>query len=159
MQVLPLYTMRLFNWTPTQAGLLFITLSLSLLPDPYIGAVTDKLGSRFLSVAGLSACTVVYLGSISVTEDSILFKTTLCVLLVCMGFAIGAISTSNTVEISHLVAAEEKKNLGIFQESDVTGQAHALNDISNGIGSLFGPAWGGAVMPTQGWRLMCFSFF
>ncbi|KAJ9656125.1 hypothetical protein H2198_005181 [Neophaeococcomyces mojaviensis] len=157
--VLPLYTMQLFSWTPTQTGLLIVALSVSIVIDPLLGSLADKYGSRWFSVLGFAAVTTVCSLATTIVHNCSNDKISIYVLLIFLGFAIGAIDTPNMVEISSLVnSAEEKRTLGPFRADQVMGQAYGALSVSYQLGSLVGPVWGGAVMTSQGWVVMCFSF-
>lgn len=156
---MPLYTMNLFSWTPTQAGFLIVTLSISVVMDPILGSLTDKYGSRWFSIAGFVLLVVVYIPATAITHDTTRDKAALCVLLVALGFAIGAISTPNMVEISLLTnAAEKNGKLGQWKAEQVMGQAYATLSIAYQLGSLLGPAWGGFLLISRGWPVMALSF-
>lgn len=56
------------------------------------------------------------------------------------------------------VEAEEKKQPGRFGIGGGTAQGYALLNMAFGIGSLIGPLWGGFLIDSLGWRIMCLSF-
>lgn len=127
--------------------------------DPVLGSLADRYGSRWLSVIGFVAVAFVYSVAVAITHDSKRDKIGLCILLVILGFAIGAISTPNMVEVSLLTSAAEKSGkLGTLKADQVMGQAYGALSVAYQLGSLVGPAWGGAVLVTQGWASMSFSF-
>lgn len=140
-------------------GFLIVALAISIVADPLYGSLTDKYGSRWLSVTGFATVTLVYSLATLIVHDTKQAKAGIWVLLVLLGFAIGAISTPNTVEISLLVAAAEKEGrLGNFRAEQVMGQAYGALSVAYQLGSLLGPAWGGSVLVTQGWAVMSTSF-
>lgn len=50
--VLPLFVNDTFNWTSLQAGLLFLTIAIPAFAGPLAGAMADRLGARWVAVAG-----------------------------------------------------------------------------------------------------------
>ena len=54
--------------------------------------------------------------------------------------------------------AEEKRQPGRFGRGGGTAQGYAFLNMAFGFGSLIGPLWGGFLIDSLGWRIMCLSF-
>lgn len=107
---------------------------------------------------GFSVGTTIYVGLYQITHDTLTNKVVLCILLVLLGSCLCCIQTPNTVEISVTVEAEEKKQPGRFGLGGGTAQGYAFLNMAFGFGSLIGPLWGGFLIDSLGWRIMCLSF-
>jgi MFS family permease len=84
--VLPLFVKRTFHWSSLGAGLVFLNISLPQgILSPVVGQVSDKLGPKWISVAGfvLTAPSLVALRFVS--QDSQAQVLLLCGLLVLTG--------------------------------------------------------------------------
>lgn len=83
--VLPLYVKDIFGWDSLAAGLLFLCLAVPALTGPVVGELTDRVGPRWIAVAGcsLSAAPLILLRLID--HDSLQQKILLCVLLTICG--------------------------------------------------------------------------
>ena len=83
--VLPLYVKSLFLWDSLAAGLMFLCIAIPALAGPLVGKLSDKIGPRWIAVAGctLTAPPLILLRLVSqnITEHKIL----LCGLLICCG--------------------------------------------------------------------------
>lgn len=83
--VLPLFVKRTFDWTASGAGSIFLTITCPSLFGAFFGALSDRYGSRPVSLAGL-ALTTINLGLMGlVKENAILDKVILCIFLVLVG--------------------------------------------------------------------------
>ncbi|MCJ1246353.1 hypothetical protein MMC30_003560 [Trapelia coarctata] len=156
--VIPIYTSRLFAWSPTQSGLLFIALSLSVLVDPYIGHLADQHGPRVLSLTGFSLGTATYAAFCLVTHDSMASKLLMWGLMAALGFAFGLIQTPNMVEVGLVVDKEEREHPGCFGEGGAMARAYALSNMVYAAGTLVGPVVTAAVMEKGGWGALCVAF-
>lgn len=150
--------MDLFTWTPTECGALFILLAFSILIDPYVGYMTDLKGPRVISVFGLSLGTVIWLAFCTVTKNSTTDRIILSVPLFLLGFSIGCIQTPNMVEVSLAMEEMNQKSQHGFDTPKIMGRAYSLLNMSYGIGSVLGPFWGGFVIKSCGWSVLCLSF-
>lgn len=83
--VLPLHVKRLFGWNSLNAGLIFLCLAIPALTGPLVGKLSDRVGPRWIAVAGcaLTAPPLVLLRLVA--HDSMEHKVLLCALLVCCG--------------------------------------------------------------------------
>jgi MFS family permease len=83
--VLPLFVHTNFHWTALPAGLLFLTIAIPALAGPLAGAVSDRLGARWVAVAGFLA-TAPSLWMLRFVEgDELGMKVLLCGLLTLAG--------------------------------------------------------------------------
>lgn len=83
--VLPLYVKRVFGWDSLHAGLIFLCLAVPALTGPLVGKLSDKVGPRWIAVAGCSLTAPPLVLLRLVAHDSMEQKALLCGLLVCCG--------------------------------------------------------------------------
>jgi MFS family permease len=83
--VLPLYVKRIFDWNSLNAGLIFLCLAVPALTGPLVGKLVDKLGPRWIAVAGCTLTAPPLILLRLVDHDSMEQKILLCGLLVCCG--------------------------------------------------------------------------
>ena len=83
--VLPLYVKALFQWNSLNAGLIFMCLAIPALSGPLVGKLSDKVGPRWIAVAGCSLTAPPLILLRLVDHNSAEQKILLCVLLVCCG--------------------------------------------------------------------------
>jgi sugar phosphate permease len=150
--------MELFNWTPSESGMLFILLAFSIILDPYIGHATDTQGPRIMSVLGFLLSSILWVAFCAVTGNTTRDKVLVGVLLCTIGFSIALIAIPNTVDVSLAVHDMNQKTLDGFDTGKVMGLAYSFMNMSYGIGSIMGPFWGGVLIQTSGWRVLCISF-
>ena len=93
--VLPLYVKKLFGWNSLEAGLIFLCLAIPALTGPIVGQLSDKVGPRWIAVAGCSLTAPPLVLLRLVDHDSMEQKILLCALLVCCGQSL-SISIANT---------------------------------------------------------------
>lgn len=83
--VLPLYVKRIFDWDSLNAGLIFLCLAVPALTGPFVGKLVDKVGPRWIAVAGCSLTAPPLILLRLVDHDSMNQKILLCALLICCG--------------------------------------------------------------------------
>lgn len=83
--VLPLYVKKVFGWNSLEAGLIFLCLAIPALTGPLVGKLSDKVGPRWIAVAGYSLSAPPLILLRLVDHDSMEQKVLLCGLLVCCG--------------------------------------------------------------------------
>ena len=83
--VLPLYVKRIFGWNSLEAGSIFLCLAIPALTGPLVGTLTDKVGPRWIAVAGCSLTAPPLILLRLVDHDSMEQKFLLCALLICCG--------------------------------------------------------------------------
>lgn len=83
--VLPLYVKSLFHWDSLDAGLMFLCIAIPALTGPLVGKLSDKVGPRWIAVAGCTLTAPPLILLRMVAHDSTEHKVLLCGLLVCCG--------------------------------------------------------------------------
>ncbi len=84
--VLPLFVKRTFHWTSTGGGLIFLTVTVPSLLSPVVGWLSDRYGSRRVSLFGIAANVPAFALLGLVTGDAIVHKLLLGGLLVAIGW-------------------------------------------------------------------------
>ncbi|KAK0507485.1 hypothetical protein JMJ35_010008 [Cladonia borealis] len=159
--VLPLYVKHLFQWSSLNAGLIFMCLAIPALTGPLVGNLSDRLGPRWIAVAGCSLTTPPLILLRLVNHDSFEQKILLCVLLVCCGFTLILIVSPVAADLSAVVEHKERTDPGIFGPGGAYAQAFALFNCSMAAATLFGPVAAGALIERWGWGVMtaCMGVF
>lgn len=100
--VLPLYVKEIFGFNSLAAGLLFLCLAVPALTGPLVGNLTDRLGPRWIAVAGctLSGPPLILLRLVD--HDSLPQKIILCVLLTICG-TFSHSSSSRPTDVSYVL--------------------------------------------------------
>ena len=83
--VLPLFVKTTFHWNSLAAGLIFLCVAVPALTGPLVGRLSDKIGPRWIAVAGCSLTAPPLILLRLVDHDSIDQKVLLCVLLTLCG--------------------------------------------------------------------------
>jgi predicted MFS family arabinose efflux permease len=83
--VLPLFVERTFHWTSLQAGCLFLTIAIPGLAGSLAGMLADKVGARWVSVAGFALTTPSLIAMMAVKSDGTAQAILLCALLTLAG--------------------------------------------------------------------------
>ena len=84
--VLPLYVQSLFHWDSLAAGLVFLCIAIPALTGPLVGKLSDKVGPKWIAVAGCTLAAPPLILLRLVAHDSTKHKVMLCGLLVCCGW-------------------------------------------------------------------------
>ena len=91
--VLPRFVQSTFHWSPSGAGLMFLTLTVPSLMSPLFGFLSDRCGRRIVALSGFTI-TVPSLALLGLVQNADLSKKVLlCVLLVLTGIT-PSLSTS-----------------------------------------------------------------
>ncbi len=85
--VLPLFVKRTFHWTSTGGGLIFLTVTVPSLLSPAAGWLSDRYGSRSISLVGIAINVPAFALLGLITSESIVHKVLLGGLLVAIGWA------------------------------------------------------------------------
>lgn len=85
LSILPLFVKQLFGWTALPAGLLFLTIAIPGLFGPVVGAISDRVGARWVSVIGFLLSAPPLIALRTVDHDNKGEKVLLCVLLTLVG--------------------------------------------------------------------------
>ncbi|KAL8785682.1 MAG: hypothetical protein Q9213_003241 [Squamulea squamosa] len=152
--VLPLYVKKIFGWNSLEAGLIFLCLAIPALSGPLVGRFCDKVGPRWIAVAGcsLTAPPLVLLRLIN--HDTMEQKILLCALLVCCGFTLILIVSPVAADLSAVVEEKERTDPNAFGPGGAYAQAFALFNCAMAAATLFGPVVAGAIVERHGWGAM-----
>ncbi|KAK3172881.1 hypothetical protein OEA41_006206 [Lepraria neglecta] len=149
--VLPLYVKRLFHWNSLNAGLIFMCLAIPALTGPLVGKLSDKVGPRWIAVAGCSLTAPPLILLRLVDHNSAEQKILLCALLVCCGFTLILIVSPVAADLSAVVEEKEKTDPDAFGPGGAYAQAFALFNCAMAAATLFGPVAAGALIERHGW--------
>ncbi|KAI9818889.1 MAG: hypothetical protein M1827_007710 [Pycnora praestabilis] len=155
--VLPLFVQRIFGWSSTGAGLIFLPLIIPNFSAPLVGMLADKYGPRWLAATGFLLGLPFLVLLRVVTHHTIEQIVLLCALLVLIGFSLTLVMPPLMAEITYVVEAKEKKNPGLFGTSGAYAQAYGLFNCAFAGGTLVGPIWAGFVEAKAGWGTMSWS--
>ena len=150
---LPLIVHDLFGWEQTGQGLIFITILLPSLLQPIFGAITDSYqqGRRLLAAGGCLLATPAYVLLRLVTQDTLVQKALLCILLVIIGLAMAIAMPAIIAEISATVTDAEKNNPQVIKGS-VIATGWSLVNAAYAAGCLLGPLFAGLIRNAAGWQ-------
>ena len=159
--VLPLYVKHLFSWSSLNAGLIFMCLAIPALTGPLVGNLSDRIGPKWIAVAGCALTTPPLILLRFVNIDSAEHKILLCVLLVACGFTLILIVSPVAADLSAVVEDKERTDPGSFGPGGAYGQAFALFNCSMAAATLFGPVAAGALISRWGWGVLtaCMGVF
>ena len=156
--VLPLFVRDTFSWGAQGAGLIFIPIVLPTFLAPYVGTMTDRYGSKWVTCSAFILGCPVWILTRLVTHVGLGQTVLLCTLLALIG-------TTNTLATSPLMAeitfAVESKNrfqLVALGSRGLVARAYAFYSCSLAGGLLVGPLWGGLVLRIGGWKTMAWTF-
>ncbi|KAF2811951.1 MFS general substrate transporter [Mytilinidion resinicola] len=145
--VLPLFVNKTFNWTSLQAGLLFLTIAIPAFAGPLAGAMADRLGARWVAVAGflLTAPPLILLRLVDHNSKEQIIL--LCGLLTLAGCTIILFLSPLGAECT-FVAEELSKD----QETDLYASSFSLMNCSLAAAALLGPLACGGLQQRFGWK-------
>ncbi|KAL8969692.1 MAG: hypothetical protein Q9197_004202 [Variospora fuerteventurae] len=152
--VLPLYVKSLFGWNSLKAGLIFLCLAIPALTGPLVGKLSDKIGPRWIAVAGCALTAPPLILLRLVAHDSVKQKFLLCAMLICCGFTLILIVSPVAADLSAVVEEKEKADPDAFGPGGAYAQAFALFNCAMAAATLFGPVVAGALVERYGWGTM-----
>lgn len=155
--VLPLFVKETFNWSSTDAGLIFFTLFIPGFIAPIVGHLSDKYGARWPSLAGFVVSIPLLVCLRFVTENTIGHKVLLGVLLALIGVTLSFANTPLMAEITYAIEAEEAKTPGVFGTKGVYGLGYGLFCTSFALGGVVGSLMSGYVMAARGWGTLTWA--
>jgi MFS family permease len=155
--VVPLFVARVFAWDSTGAGLIFLAIVIPTFGAPVVGALSDRYGPRWPTVAGFLLSLPFWVLLRFVTENTIQHKVLFCALLALIGVCLTFVMSPLMAEITYVVEAKERKNPGIFGKSGAYAQAYGLFVTAFAAGTLIGPLWGGMVEQKAGWGTLTWT--
>ena len=155
---IPLFVHRLFGWGPTEAGLIFLAISIPALFDPLFGHLSDVYGPRRLSMTAFLVAIPSYILLHRIKTDSDRDKNLLCIALLMIGACVCMGMTLLTAECSAVVNNYNKVDPDIFGEGGAFAQCFALTNVAFALGSLLGPIWARYITEKYGFGTMALSF-
>lgn len=156
--IIPLFVHRLFGWSPTKSGLIFLAICMPTLFDPLFGHLSDIHGPRRLTMTAFLFAIPSYILLHTIQTDSDVHKALLCVSLVMVGFCIRIGMIPLAAECSAVVDDYKKGDPDIFGEGGAFAQCFALNNVAYASGCLLGPIWAGYISEKYGFGIMALSF-
>ncbi|TEY82600.1 hypothetical protein BOTCAL_0028g00210 [Botryotinia calthae] len=152
--VLALFVKETFHWSSLAAGLIFLCIAIPGLGGPFVGALSDRLGPRWIAVAGCTLTAVPLMLLRLVDNDTDEQKVLLCVLLFICGCTLILIVAPVAADLSLVVGEIEIANPGKFGTGGAYAQAYALFNCSMAAATIFGPVFAGALITQFGWKAM-----
>ncbi|TGO87351.1 hypothetical protein BPOR_0232g00110 [Botrytis porri] len=152
--VLALFVKETFHWSSLAAGLIFLCIAIPGLGGPLVGALSDRLGPRWIAVAGCTLTAVPLILLRLVDNDTDEQKVLLCVLLFICGCTLILIVAPVAADLSLVVGEIEIANPGKFGPGGAYAQAYALFNCSMAAATIFGPVFAGALITQFGWKAM-----
>ncbi|TGO09431.1 hypothetical protein BTUL_0166g00290 [Botrytis tulipae] len=152
--VLALFVKETFHWSSLAAGLIFLCIAIPGLGGPLVGALSDRLGPRWIAVAGCTLTAVPLILLRLVDNDTYEQKVLLCVLLFICGCTLILIVAPVAADLSLVVGEIEIANPGKFGPGGAYAQAYALFNCSMAAATIFGPVFAGALITQFGWKTM-----
>ena len=152
--VLPIFVKETFKWDSLGAGVIFLCIAIPALSGPLVGQLCDRLGPRWITVAGCALTAPPLLLLRLVRDDSMEAKVLLCALLTICGFTLILIVSPVASDLSFVVAEKEKQDPGIFGPGGAYAQAFALFNCAMAAATLFGPVMAGWLSQQYGWATM-----
>ena len=154
--ILPLYTQRLFTWSPTLSGANFAVFLLPVLLDPFFGRLAASRTLRAIfATTGFILGSLAFFILTAVTAPTTVRKAILWAMLIVLGLGICLASTPPMLDMGDVVEAEEERSPGIYGPGKGVATSYALYNAASAIGSLTGPALAGGLMERIGWVGVC----
>ena len=154
---LPLFVNKVFGWSSTGGGLIFLPLVVPTLVAPLAGRWSDQKGPRWPTAGGF-----IILGPFCVLlrfvdHNSIKQVVLLCAMLAFIGFFVTFANVPLLAEITYIVREKEQTHPGAFGGRGAYATAYGLFNTAFAGGMLAGPLWGGLVNQKAGWGTMAWS--
>lgn len=181
--VLPLFVKETFHWNSLNAGLIFLCLAIPALAGPIVGALSDRVGPRWIAVGGCTLTTIPLILMRLVEKNTVEQKILLCCLLFLSGMSANILASSFVwwliaciftlgctlicivspvaADLSAVVEEMEEDNPGSFGPGGAYAQAYALFNCAMAGATLFGPMAFGALRQDYGWKVttLCMGIF
>lgn len=150
--------MKTFHWSPSGAGLIFLSLSLPSVAGFYAGKSVDRFGARrpgqiAMSLSGLA---LFFLRFVQI--DRLADKVLLVGLLAVLGLGITILQIIGMTEVFEVIGDSEAQTPGIFGDKSPMAQGYALFNMAFAAGQLFGPLLAGFLRVHAGWKGMTLTF-
>lgn len=143
--------MRLFDWTPTKTGLLFLaTCTPGIILGYIVGRSIDRSGSLLPAAGGITVAATCLIMQRVVHENSLRDQIILIALFTASNISMLFVNITMSAEIG-LAAQEVDDETG---GGGMVGKAYALNMMACSGGQLLGPLIGGLMVEKTGWAGM-----
>ena len=149
--VLPLFLSRTFGWGSTQAGFMFLALSIPTLAAPVAGILSDRYGPRRIAAtaSSIAACTHALLPlATQNTMDQIIL---LCVFLIIVGLCYSAMISPLAADLAAVVEQVTAESPHLESSAGSYGQVFALLNCALAAGIFAGPPIAGLTYERSGW--------
>lgn len=148
--VLPLFVERSFHWTSLQAGCLFLTIAIPGLAGSLAGMLADRVGARWVSVAGFLLTAPSLIAMMAVKRDETAHIALLCVLLTTAGSTIIFFLAPLGADLSHVADALSEE-----LEMDLFASSFSLMNMALASAGVIGPLFIGWLQDEVGWTGTC----
>ena len=156
--VLPIFVRDTFSWGSQGAGLIFIPVVLPTFLSPYVGALTDKYGAKWIAGSAFVLGCPVWILMRLVTHSGVGQVILLCALLTLLGVTTTLAGPSLMAEITFAVQRKCHDQPGESKSRGAMAQANALHSLSLAGGLLAGPLWGVVITKVAGWKTLTWTF-
>ncbi|TGO29101.1 hypothetical protein BPAE_0019g00770 [Botrytis paeoniae] len=138
---LPIFVSEVFGWDAASAGLVFLTITIPSISAPLAGILSDRFGSRWVSIIGfeMGAVSTILLQFVKENKTSDIII--MCILL-----------TIDTADLTTAVICIERDRPGIFGKSGAYAQVYALFTCAIGLSVLASPIWVSLAYESFGWK-------
>ncbi|KAI9888511.1 MAG: hypothetical protein M1814_006873 [Vezdaea aestivalis] len=143
-----------FNYTPTQASLVFLSFVIPSLFAPLIGKLCDYVDKRYIVSGSFILGGIAYTLMQIPTDNSKASQVFLIILLVLSGLAFPSTLTPIVAEIFETVEGIEKSKPGIFGPMGGSAQGYGLFNGAYALGTIIGPLAGGFIKYKISWGAM-----
>ncbi|KAI0201467.1 major facilitator superfamily domain-containing protein [Astrocystis sublimbata] len=159
---IPTEAQALFQFSPLQAGLIFIALDIPyLILGPLAGWAVDRYGTKLAAVIGFGWMVPVLI-LLRLPPDLMLPKSQniilFCALLALNGVGLAIIGSPSVVEASAVVQKYDKANPGFFGANGPYAQLYGFNSLFFCAGLTVGPVVGGLLKDSIGYGNMNLVF-
>lgn len=143
---LALFVSSTFYWDATNAGLMFLALTVPACLAPFIGAVGDRIGAKWLTTVGFLLATPLLVCLRFVRDDSIGDKVMLGGLLAGIGLCLAFVMAPLMAEVAWSIQAEADD-----QGTVPITLAYSLYNMAFSSGAAAGPVMAGAIRNGSLW--------
>ncbi|OQV09670.1 hypothetical protein CLAIMM_13764 [Cladophialophora immunda] len=149
--VLPIFVRDTFSWGSQGAALIFIPVVLPTFLSPYVGALTDRYGAKWVAgSAFMLGCPVwVLMRLVSHVEAGQVVL--LYALLALLGVTTALMGPALMAETTFTVKRRIQEQPGTLTIRNAVVRANALHSLSLAGGLLAGPLWGGVIKKVVGY--------
>jgi MFS family permease len=156
--VLPIFVRDTFSWGSQGAGLIFIPVVLPTFLSPYVGALTDRYGAKWVAGSAFMLGCPVWVLMRLVSHAGAGQVVLLCAFLALLGVTTTLAGPALMAEITFTVKRRIQDQPGTSTIRDAVVRANALHSLSLAGGLLAGPLWGGVIKKVAGWSTLTWTF-